>query len=160
LANSLTFRAVIAGLRPRGIDPSFLGRLGLGHAALMPGNVDLHRQLSTRQLTLQCVRQTFVRENCEDQVVRTSPATRRVKVSVTVDPELLHQVDAFIVTHPTLDRSKIFDEALYLWYARQQQEAMEAQYAQEPTTEEAVEIAAWRRIQVAAANRIFRSDRM
>lgn len=91
-------------------------------------------------------------------MLHTSTATRRVKVSVTVDPELLYQVDSFIKSHPALDRSKIFDEALYLWYARRQEEAMEEQYAQVPMTEEVKEIAAWRRIQAAAAERIVRSD--
>jgi metal-responsive CopG/Arc/MetJ family transcriptional regulator len=92
-------------------------------------------------------------------MMRTSTATRRVKVSVTVAADLLRQVDEFVGSHPTLDRSKVFDEALYLWYARQQQDAMEAQFAQPPTVEEAEEIAAWQRIQAEAANRIFRTDR-
>jgi metal-responsive CopG/Arc/MetJ family transcriptional regulator len=92
-------------------------------------------------------------------MVRTSTPTRRVKVSVTVDPELVYQVDAFVGSHPALDRSKIFDEALDLWYAQKQQETIEEQYAQAPTVEEAKEIAAWRRIQAEAADRIFRSDR-
>jgi metal-responsive CopG/Arc/MetJ family transcriptional regulator len=48
---------------------------------------------------------------------RASTITRRVKVGVTVDRELLGQVDAFVATHPEADRSKIFNEALYLWYA-------------------------------------------
>jgi len=81
---------------------------------------------------------------------------RRVKVSVTVEPDLLRAVDAFVQAHEGSDRSKVFDEALYLWYARQQQEAMEAQFAAVPSTEEREERAAWRRIQAAAAERIFR----
>jgi hypothetical protein len=92
-------------------------------------------------------------------MARTRRKTRRVKVSITIDPELLHQVDTFVEAHPALDWSKIFDEALYLWCAKQQHQAMEVQYAQVPSGEEAVEIATWRRIQAAAAERIFRADR-
>ncbi len=82
---------------------------------------------------------------------------RRAKVSVTVDPDLLEAVDTFVERHPDLDRSKVFDEALYLWYARRQAEAMEAQFAaaESPTEEE--DRAAWRHVRAAAARRVFRS---
>ena len=83
-------------------------------------------------------------------------ARRRVKVSVTVEPDLLRAVDAFVEAHAGVDRSRVFDEALYLWYARQQEEAMEAQFAAVPSPEEREERVAWRRIQAAAAERIFR----
>lgn len=85
-------------------------------------------------------------------------ARARVKVSVTVNPELLRSVDAFVETHPGLDRSKIFDEALGL-SARQQDRAMAEQYRATRTPEEEDEQAAWRRIQEAAATRIYRRDR-
>jgi metal-responsive CopG/Arc/MetJ family transcriptional regulator len=39
----------------------------------------------------------------------------RVKISATVDPELLDGVDAYIREHPGRDRSKVIDEALMLW---------------------------------------------
>ncbi len=84
---------------------------------------------------------------------------RRPKVSVTVDPDLLRMVDAYVDEHPGSDRSRIFDEGLLLWYAKVQERAMEEQYAQEPTEVEREEIAAWKRIQAEAAKHIFRPDR-
>lgn len=80
---------------------------------------------------------------------------RRVKVSVTVEPELLRAVDAFVDQHEGLDRSKVFDEALYLWYAQQQEAAIAAQHTAPQSLKEQEERAAWRRIQAAAAERIF-----
>jgi metal-responsive CopG/Arc/MetJ family transcriptional regulator len=76
----------------------------------------------------------------------------RVKVSVTLDPELLGAVDAFVQDHPGQDRSKVIDQALQHWYARQQEIAMEAQYAQ---SEDAIpsEQTAWRAIRRTAATR-------
>jgi hypothetical protein len=41
---------------------------------------------------------------------------RRVKISVSVDPKLLEVVDAYVEAHPALDRGRVFDEALALWY--------------------------------------------
>ncbi|MFI5267115.1 MAG: CopG family ribbon-helix-helix protein [Chloroflexota bacterium] len=82
----------------------------------------------------------------------------RKRVSVSVDPALLKEVDAFVEQHPPADRSKVFDEALALWYARCQDEAMRAQFLQQPSAEEAAEIADWREIQRAAATRLFRLD--
>ena len=52
----------------------------------------------------------------------------RVKISATVDPELLDGVDAYIREQPGRDRSKVIDEALLLWLAQEQDRAMEAQY--------------------------------
>jgi len=82
----------------------------------------------------------------------------RKRVSVTVDPVLLKEVDTFVEEHPQVDRSKVFDEALGLWCAARQDEAMRAQFLQEPSEEEAAEIAAWRGIQRAAAMRLFRLE--
>jgi hypothetical protein len=78
----------------------------------------------------------------------------RVKISATVDPELLDGVDAYIREHPDRDRSKVIDEALYLWLKQEQDRAMEAQYAA-PDDRPEDEITAWRAIQDAAAGRIF-----
>lgn len=83
----------------------------------------------------------------------------RAKVSVTVDSDLLSYVDAFVEAHPGLDRSKIFDEALRTWYAEKQERAMEEQYLAAPGPGELEERAAWRRVQDAAAVRIFGVDR-
>ena len=80
---------------------------------------------------------------------------RRVKIGAKVDPQLLQAVDGYLAEHPELDRSKVIDEALWLWYARQQERAMEAQFAAPQSPEEQAERAAWRRIQSAAAARLF-----
>ena len=81
--------------------------------------------------------------------------THRKRISVTVDPILLKQVDSFVDGHPGLDRSRVFDEALACWYAARQEQAMVEQYSQEPDPREARDIEAWREVQRAAAARVF-----
>lgn len=80
---------------------------------------------------------------------------RRVKISVTVDPALLKEVDRFVSKHPEQDRSKVVNEALFLWYAREEERAIAEQYAAPQSELEKEELAAWHRIQAAAAERIF-----
>ena len=80
---------------------------------------------------------------------------KRVKVSVTLAPELVRGVDRFLEAHPESDRSKVLDEALWLWFGKQQEKAMEEQFAAEQSPEELAELADWRHIQAAAAARIF-----
>ena len=80
----------------------------------------------------------------------------RVKISATVDPELLDGVDAYLKQHPDCDRSKVIDEALWLWFAEQQRQAMIEQYAEDDRPPE--EVAAWDRIRDEAAKRIFNRD--
>ena len=80
----------------------------------------------------------------------------RVKVSVTVDPDVLQEVDSYVGEHQGLDRSKVMDEALALWLARRQDEAMEEQFSGEGAPADEVE--AWRSIRrAAAARRLQRS---
>jgi hypothetical protein len=81
----------------------------------------------------------------------------RVKVSVTVDPDLLHEVDDYVREHEGLDRSKVMDEALALWLAGRQDAAMEEQFSggDDVPPEEA---GSWRSIRrAAAARRLQRS---
>ena len=80
----------------------------------------------------------------------------RVKISATVDPELLAGVDTYLKQRGDGDRSKMLDEALWLWLAEQQQRAMIEQYAEDDRPPE--EVAAWNRIRDAAASRIFNRD--
>jgi metal-responsive CopG/Arc/MetJ family transcriptional regulator len=87
----------------------------------------------------------------------TRTEKRRVKISVSVDPAYLAEVDRYVAEHPELDRSKVIDEALMLWYARRQDEEMMAQFTEPLTEEQAEEMADWRHIQQAAAERIFGS---
>ena len=91
-------------------------------------------------------------------MARSRAERHRVKVSVTVDPDLLKAVDSFVEEHADADRSKVFDEALYLWYARQQDAAMEAQFAAPQSEEERREYEDWRVIRRAAAARLFQSQ--
>ena len=88
-------------------------------------------------------------------MARRAVERRRVKISATLDPELLQAVDAFVAEHAGLDRSKVLDDALRLWCAHQQEQAMEAQFTAPQDEREREERAAWRRIQAAAAERIF-----
>ena len=81
--------------------------------------------------------------------------SRRVKISATVDPNLLEAVDAFLSTHSDFDRSKVIDEALRLWYAKKQQAAMKEQFASLRSPEEQEELKAWRDVQQASARRLF-----
>ena len=83
---------------------------------------------------------------------------RRVKISLTIDPVLLQAVDAFVAQHPTSNRSRVIDDALRLWQGRQLEQALEAQYAEPLTAEQEREMAAWRHIRRAAAQRILARD--
>ena len=75
----------------------------------------------------------------------------RVKVSVSVDPGLLKAVDEFVRGHDGVDRSKVIDEALVLWTAARQDEAMAEQFA--ASDEPEPERTAWRATRRAAATR-------
>ena len=86
----------------------------------------------------------------------TISSMTRIKVSVTVDPDVLHEVDSYVGDHDGLDRSKVVDEALALWLARRQDAAMEEQFAEEGAPPGEVE--SWRSIRrAAAARRLQRS---
>ena len=86
----------------------------------------------------------------------TNVERRRVRVSATLDPQLVRAVDAYVAAHEGLDRSAVLDEALRLWYARQQEEAIAAQYAPAGPDDEppADEWATWKAIQAAAGARV------
>lgn len=81
------------------------------------------------------------------------PAQRRTKIGVTVDPRLAATVDAYVATHPGTDRSGVIDEALQLWYARQQAIAMAAQFSEPVPAAQEAERRAWKAVRVAAAKR-------
>jgi len=78
----------------------------------------------------------------------------RARVSVTVNPELLDEVDAFVDQHRAADRSKVFDEALRLWSAEQRRLAMEAQFDEGDAPAE--ERAAWEAMRRAAVTKFGR----
>ena len=81
----------------------------------------------------------------------------RVKISATLDPELVAGLDAYVREHPDVDRSKVLDQALYLWFAVQQRRAMIEQYREDDRP--ADEVAAWNRIRDEAARWVFTRDR-
>ena len=78
---------------------------------------------------------------------------RRVRVSATLDPQLAQAIDAYVAAHVGADRSAVINDALRLWYARQQEEAMAAQYAADAERPPDDEWAAWQAIRRAASHR-------
>ena len=86
--------------------------------------------------------------------MRQTAGRSRRRISATVDPLLLRAVDAYVEDHPDLDRSKVIDEALALWYAKRQDEAMLRQFA-DPADVDPDEWSAWESIQRAAAQRVL-----
>lgn len=81
-------------------------------------------------------------------------ASKRTKISVTVNTRLLEGVDAFVSLHPGADRSKVMDEALMLWYAQKQQRDIEAQFGDPEYPQD--EMDAWRAVRRQAAIKTFR----
>lgn len=88
-----------------------------------------------------------------------SRAPRRVKIGATLDPELIAAVDRYVEEHPGVDRSGVIDDALRLWYAERQRNAMERQFSAPASRSERDERAAWRTIQAKAAGRTFARER-
>ena len=95
----------------------------------------------------------LLRPTTDPTINATISRMNRIKVSVTLDPELLGAVDGFVQSHPGQDRSKVIDQALQHWYAQQQDTAMEAQYARAETDVIGPEQKAWRAIRRSAAKR-------
>ncbi|TAK37191.1 MAG: hypothetical protein EPO21_00145 [Chloroflexota bacterium] len=83
---------------------------------------------------------------------------QRVKprITVTVDPQMLEEVDAYIREHAGADRSQIVDKALRCWYAQMLDEALAKQHAAPRSPEELEQRAAWKRIRTA---QMLRGDR-
>ena len=73
----------------------------------------------------------------------------RQKVSVTVDPDLLGEVDTYVQDHRGADRSKVFDEALRCWIAYRQRMALREQFSGTRPAEEDEDLRGWRQIQAA-----------
>ena len=79
----------------------------------------------------------------------------RVEVSLSLDPLLVRDVDAYVEAHEDADRSKVVDEALRLWSAAQQRAAMELQFADDGATDPA-EQDNWRHLRREATSRRLR----
>jgi hypothetical protein len=82
----------------------------------------------------------------------------RVKISATLDPELLDSVDAYLRDHPDRDRDTVIDEALGIWLdvARNQDRAMEEQYADSDLPED--ELRQWNAVLDANARVMLRRE--
>jgi Arc/MetJ-type ribon-helix-helix transcriptional regulator len=88
-----------------------------------------------------------------DEMARNA---HRVKIGATLDPELVAAVDRYVGEHPDLDRSSVIDDALRLWYAKQQDLAMERQLTAPRSARERAEAEGWRSIRRAATARMIR----
>jgi metal-responsive CopG/Arc/MetJ family transcriptional regulator len=64
----------------------------------------------------------------------SQPATKSAtsEISVTVDAELLAAIDALVARFPDLDRNEVIDEALRMWYRREQAAAQQFASSQAP----------------------------
>jgi metal-responsive CopG/Arc/MetJ family transcriptional regulator len=78
-----------------------------------------------------------------------------MKVSLSLDPLLIRDVDAYVEEHEDADRSKVVDEALRMWSATQQRAAMELQFSDDGATN-AAEQDAWRHLRREATSRRFK----
>jgi len=85
----------------------------------------------------------------------TATDERRGKISVSIDPHLLREVDTFIQQNPDTTRSAVVDEALRLWRRQQREEALIRQYTTPLTPEQAEEQAAWSEFHRAAAAKVL-----
>ncbi len=73
----------------------------------------------------------------------------RPRITITVDPDMLEQVDSYIEEHEGADRSRIVDEALRCWYTGVLHEALVKQHSAPKSPDELEERAAWKRIREA-----------
>lgn len=80
----------------------------------------------------------------------------RPRITVTVDPSMLDEVDAYIREHAGVDRSQVVDEALRCWYASLVHEALVKQHSAPQSADEQEEREAWRRIRAAQLPRLLR----
>ncbi|MBI4321106.1 MAG: hypothetical protein HY675_21665 [Chloroflexi bacterium] len=77
-------------------------------------------------------------------IQRTKP-----RITVTVDPDMLDEIDSFIRENAGTDRSGVLADALRCWYAQRLHEALVQQHAAPKSPEEIEERAAWKRIRAA-----------
>lgn len=87
------------------------------------------------------------------------PRTRR-RITVTVDPEMLEEIDTYIRDHAGMDRSRLVDEALRCWHDRTLHQAIMRQHSATKSAEEVEERLAWRRIRAAQSLRVQRKHQL
>ena len=78
------------------------------------------------------------------------------RITITVDPDMLEEIDTYIQEHQGTDRSQIVDEALRCWYASMLHEALVRQHSAPKSPDELEERAAWKRIRAAQMPRMDR----
>ena len=81
---------------------------------------------------------------------RDDETRQRVTVTTTLDKDLIDAVDDFVREHPETNRDAVIDQALQLWYAREQATATRAQFADDADVDPE-EWRTWRAIRRAAA---------
>ncbi len=81
----------------------------------------------------------------------------RPRITVTVDPDMLEEVDAYVQQHQGMDRSRVVDEALRCWYASRLREALIKQHSAPKSPEEQAERDAWKRIRAAQMTHLERA---
>lgn len=86
---------------------------------------------------------------------RTKP-----RITVTVDPVMLDEVDTYVRGHAGADRSQVVDAALRCWYAQVLHEALVRQHSAHRSVEELEERAAWKRIRSAQAQHFDRKHHL
>ncbi|MDO8689811.1 MAG: ribbon-helix-helix domain-containing protein [Dehalococcoidia bacterium] len=77
----------------------------------------------------------------------------RPRITVTIDPDLLDEMDTYIRKHSGMDRSRLVDEALRCWYAQKLREALVRQHSAPESPEELRERLAWKGIRAEQALR-------
>ncbi len=78
----------------------------------------------------------------------------RPRITVTVDPDILDEVDAYIQEHVGTDRSRVVDAALRCWYTRMLHDALVRQHSAPRSTAELDERLAWKRIRMEQSQRL------
>jgi Arc/MetJ-type ribon-helix-helix transcriptional regulator len=86
--------------------------------------------------------------------------TQRTKsrITVTIDPGMLEEIDRYVEEHGGTDRSKVVGEALQCWYARILNKALVRQHSAPKSAEELADRAAWKRIRAAQLARAGQVD--
>ena len=80
------------------------------------------------------------------------------KVTVSIDPELVHAVDQEVRAHHVASRSAVVEEALRLWQIEQQRQAIEQgteAYYRSRSQKEQREDQAWTRLATRHAKRLW-----
>lgn len=82
--------------------------------------------------------------------IRKRPVRRRPRISVTVAPELLEEIDHYLEVKPELDRSAVVGEALQMWHAERLRSAIREEILSNREVIDPDEAADWRSIRKAS----------